>query len=74
MAYVEGRMEDYIISAIRNNKQVFYFINCEWDLKRHRQYLIDALYISLKQMYNKMYYGRFTMQQIEDAIRYLTIN
>lgn len=68
------RIEDCIISTIDSGKKVFGFRNTSWDLKKDKNYLVDALKISLAQMKRGLYYGRHSKATIEYAICHLTLN
>lgn len=65
------RFEDCIISTIHDGRQVFSFLNTGWDLKADAKHLVEVLELSIRQIRANLYYGRYSLQTIENAIQYL---
>lgn len=72
------RLDNCIVFAlgIRKDSTVrrdFTFLGTQYDLVADRKHLQAALNISLAQMRNRIYYGIFNRQQIEDAKKRLDL-
>lgn len=68
------RFEDMILFALESGKEVFCYLNTGWNIKKDKNHLISVLNVSLRQMYNRLYYGRHTKETIEKAIKKLSEN